>query len=210
MPFPLIPIAIGFGVVAGVGALISHFASDRRHRIVLIGPKQSGKTTWTTFMSSGELPRKYRPSDLATDAKAEVEIKDLQIKLRIEAQVGETERILVDWRAAAEEARAIFYLADLSRMGDEDYLDLVEQHARIISKWDLPPTRLTLVLTHSDKEQDHPTIDRTEVLNRNEVRRARQLLGANQVVVGNLISRKAAEALTYEALKPLLAEDGDS
>lgn len=208
MPIPLIALGIGAVVVAvaaaiGGAAALGAFDDIKRSQYVLIGPKKSGKSTWRTFLAEGVISAAYDPTSATEKANADIPLKDVKLRVTIHDLSGNPDVINMDWVEEARECDHLFYFADLTRLGDPTYKELIDKQARIMSKWSGVKAELTLVLTHADLDPQWSRKTADAIRERAEVVHARRALGAAHVVVGELRTLEGCERLTVDALIPL-------
>ena len=204
----VIPIIVGTVLlVSAVGAAIwradelGWFSSAKGKKILLLGPRSTGKSTWRRYLTSGIVSAGYQLTATAVTEK-DIKLADLGLTVTIVDLPG-GDASLTEWRKQAREVDHVFYLVDVSRLGDKRHKERILKDARIMSVWEDPKKPLTLVVTHADLDRGWIASDQDSICARPEIVELRQRLGASRVVAGELSSDGGALELTTLALTPL-------
>ena len=204
----MIPIIVGAVLLVGaIGAAIwgadelGWFSSAKDKKILLLGPRSTGKSTWRRYLTSGIVPAGYQMTATAVTEK-DVKLSDLGLTVTIVDLPG-GDASLAEWRKHAREVDHVFYLVDVSRLRDRRHSERIMKDARIMSVWGDPKKPLTLVVTHADLDSRWMPSDQDSICARPEIVELRQRLGACRVVAGELRSDGGALEITTLAFTPL-------
>lgn len=144
MPFPLIPVIIGVGLLIAAAAVPKVVKELRKllkgKTVAILGRQEVGKTTLLHFLKEGKIPdlRTRTPDPLPGGEFT------LQMHGRGEARFsvpqdlpGHTIPAYKDWRAAFESADFVWYLfrADRIVSGELSEVELVQEHLDHLEAW---------------------------------------------------------------------------
>lgn len=144
MPFPLIPVVIGVGIVVSsltvprVVKGIRKKLSDKT--VAILGRQAVGKSTLLHFLKVGSIPsRRKRTPDPVPGGEFSLKVPEKgETSFSVPQDLpGHTVPAYKDWQQAFESADFVWYLfrADLIVQGDRDECQLVEDHLVHLEGW---------------------------------------------------------------------------
>jgi len=210
------------GVVAvGIVSAVILVRRARGKSLAVLGPRKAGKTTLITFLSSGEIPRGYRPTVLRETARGRqrvpgtgrrlplgIKMKDLALKLTMLDNPGMTPEgdltNLHTWQGSAQDVDLICYLVNVMQLHERRYWKVALNGARHIARWDEDGShRKLLILTYCDLDpawaQDNPDA----ISGRSEVIELRKNLRAENIIMGSTKDENSTRDLAYDLLQVL-------
>lgn len=177
----MLPLIIGglAGTIAGVvGAAYRHWSSDKRGfkslgSVVIWGRPNTGKTTFIARLRGEDPNPGHKEATTSKKKYTEILLTDLDGgPFRIEEIVdmpGNMDR-LEDWLRQVVSSQHVFYLIDLSRVGDRHYKAAVRSDIKATVKAlcdsTKPTKRINLIASHLDQSEWRRE-DPAEVNNKN-------------------------------------------
>lgn len=201
----IVPWLIGL-VIAGAGAAAaaSTVSKYTDRRLVLIGQKRAGKTSWRRFLRDGSIPADWDHTQVTTEET--IRLSSYKMKVRVFDHSGSKDAFR-EWRESCKKADEIFYFVDITQLSDPKYLDRVKGDAKAMSLWLEVDAPRTLAVTHMD-QYDLGTSG-SEVVDSPVLVELRRLFKARRAVCGSLATVDGATEFTRQALfEPTSSRDG--
>lgn len=223
MPFPLVIAAVAGGIAAAgaIGAWIAYEALKDKaegRKLVLVGPRQSGKTTLFDFMTSNARldASKYSPTQspnrtrLDEDALKKARWSELGFDVTdidVTDMPGDREK-WGSWYERSQKADLLCFVANAHEMRrDAEHADEARRAGQQVASWRSADTRkpqVILVISHTDLEAESSD----DILRRDEIRALRMALKvkATDTLLANLLSNDDANRVGLHLLEALLSE----
>lgn len=202
LPLILGAVAVAGLIAGGVALAAALFEDAYKAKLVLVGPKRAGKTTWRTFLTDGSLPAGYEHTYIEQVLEKKVELKDLKIRVELLDMSGSDDAVPA-WHEAARKTDHIFFFVDGTRLDDRGYWFQATTYARVVSSWTDVKADVALVVTHADEDPDGKAGDLDAIRTRSDVTKLARLLNARRTVVGDLGSPDGLQDFTVRALAEL-------
>lgn len=199
MPLPLVPVAIGGGVLI-VSIAAPAVAREVRKRfgnarVAILGRQEVGKSTLLHFLMEGSFPdQPTRTQDPLPGGRFSLPLPGRSTRrYSVEADLpGHTFPAYKDWRESFESSDFVWYLfrSDLVAAGDADEIALIDEHMAHLADWHselrgkAPQVILVGVFADQDPSRDDAMLEervRTSTL----IRDGAVNLGKADIVVGS-------------------------
>ena len=203
----LIIIAISVAIAAAAAATdpLGLLRGAKDSKVVLVGPRKAGKTTWKSFLTTGHIPEGYAPTQGESFVEA-VALADLRMAVHVQDFAGNKET-KDSWRKAAKSADRVYFFVDATRLSDVEYVGRSKEDAKDLSSWQLT-CPVDLVATHADLVEGWPD-DPDAVIGIDAVRELSILCSAERTLQANLGSDGGCREFTIEALRPFMRKEGE-
>ena len=142
MPFPIlaIPAAImgilGIWGIWGIWGILKRNLKDKK--LAVLGARKVGKSRLIDFLSTGSIPKDYRPDQYAREVKGRrVQLRDLELEIAELTHLPGDWRDYAQWKEDVNNADIVLYLLRVDKLvtGDKITEDRVEQDMKQISRW---------------------------------------------------------------------------
>jgi hypothetical protein len=212
----MIPVIIG-GVVVIAAAAAAKAHSDgrkkkkkacfdgdgvRERKLVLMGPRQVGKTTWFTFLTKGTIPKGYKPTLITEEGrykpngdfeplKNDQNLSDLGFDLKLTDLAGAGHgggdgfAMLDEWKRHYQTADFVFFLVDVTKLSDATYRDRAVRMASQVQMWGSEKVSPVVYVLASHADLDAQWCDGdgyTDIQERSELHKIKQILGAKFIL----------------------------
>lgn len=222
MVFPLVVWAVAAAVAAAAGvAAVAVAQSERRERVdsarvILIGPRRSGKSTLHRFLTGEQQVRQYVPTQTADkgfinleDFGEEETWQHLKWQVQVEDLPGSPEH-MQQWFEESQSAQVIcFCVATPALHTEASVADQARRAAKQVALWnreitDRPSPAVVLVFSHVDLEGD--SVD--DIRGREEVRQLRIVLSVSEenLFLVNLLKPADSASVGLRILEILSSE----
>lgn len=209
MPFPLIPVAVI--AIASVAALIAWAvikSNSKGKKLLLLGQRESGKTTMACLIDNNKLPDGYKrtPSKKKYPAR-KIDLTELELYVSTVDMPGEEEAKYSQWKKAFSDCDWVFYLirADLFIADDRKHIERVARDIREINEWlKKNQKKVVIVATHEDKVDGCSLHVCDALAGLEKYKMAVNMLNPEYragPVVGSMASIEAGKDLIFRAIK---------
>lgn len=202
MPVPVLVWALGALALAaaGIGAAVVLDQAVGKS-ILLIGPREAGKTTLRNFLIDGVITKIYVQTTFTEQASAKVQDQTLKsYKLRVTDVDGGRDQYS-EWKKHAEDADCICFVVDASRLDEEIYASGALLRAKQVQRWPARDgQRRLLLLTHIDQLAGAGERDITENLS---VVALAMALEPTRTLTANLLNEAEMQHAVWTILKVL-------
>lgn len=151
-------------------------------RLVILGPRKSGKTTLRVFLEQGVIPKNYQPTKTTHHFDHEVRFGKLGLRLKGVDVSGDPSAYSV-WRDELENTDLVCFLVSWPQLFEASTGQAARKAAKLVGQWK-GDTKALLIVTHSDLAAD---LSDDEIAGAGRVLELRRLLGASDVVPVNLL-----------------------
>lgn len=165
-------VAAGIEALFGTATVITRNWDDIKlwwygKRIVVLGDKETGKTTFIEYLLKGELPGTHQATSLPEKKKGTLRtISELDLYILDVEDVSGRKDSYADWKrifqSALKEDSVICYFlrGDLIYSGNQAHIDRVKGDMHHISEWIPEKSKrpiIFIIATHCDRIRGYPT-----------------------------------------------------